>query len=352
MVLKRVQYCTHLYKLIPRVRLWSISYISSMLTLYLLVLCIGAVWTDSCQFPPPSPFAPSKPELPSVFQSRVEINSNLKQSTSRRMFYDSTKRKAAIIDQHNNLETHYIFDYPTNQIHITFAFANETTGTTVDGDSLSYSPISCDSFTLTDVTSINYLFGFKQINDSFIEPDSVYNALNFRGDQYYNGTALVRGIVADVYISRKKIKILILILIGTIELPLEFDLESNFQIQINLKRYSISNRLGVFDGNLEEDQKNIVNFVAKNTTKMNKIFSMTHSRHIKCIILNQLPKVLCNIFILFKLKFFTGPLYIVKNLKGFPKMYLVFAQKALFIFWRSGNFQNYRVSVLVGPIFI
>lgn len=88
-----------------------------MLILYLLLLIVGAAQCDLCYFPPsPQP----KPELPNVFQTRIEINSNSKHSISRRMFYDFNKRKAAIIDQEKNLETHYIFDYPTNQIHVTF----------------------------------------------------------------------------------------------------------------------------------------------------------------------------------------------------------------------------------------
>lgn len=91
-----------------------------MLTLYLLVLIFGVAQCDSCYFPPSSPLSPPKPELPNVFQTRIEINSNQKNSITRRMFYDFNKRKSAIIDQENNLETHYIFDYPTNQIHITF----------------------------------------------------------------------------------------------------------------------------------------------------------------------------------------------------------------------------------------
>lgn len=91
-----------------------------MIAFLLFFLSIGLVWTDSCQFPASSPLAPPKPELPSVFQTRVEINSNQKHSITRRIFYNFNKRKASIIDQESNLETHFIFDYPTNEIHITF----------------------------------------------------------------------------------------------------------------------------------------------------------------------------------------------------------------------------------------
>ncbi|CAF0773656.1 unnamed protein product [Brachionus calyciflorus] len=168
---------------------------------FLLNLPLILTQQQSCQFPPSSPLAPPKPELPSVFYTRIEINTNLKTSTTRQLFYDATKRKASLVDQFNNIQTNYIFDYPSNEIHILFASANQTTGSIVEGEPLSYSPIACDTFKLTESNLVNYFFGYKKINDSFIEPDTVYHALNFKGDQFYNGTTIIRGIPVDIYES-------------------------------------------------------------------------------------------------------------------------------------------------------
>jgi hypothetical protein len=62
--------------------------------------------------------APVPPILPEIFSTRMEINSNGKQSTDLELNFDYNRRKASLVAQSNNLETRLIFDYENDEIHV------------------------------------------------------------------------------------------------------------------------------------------------------------------------------------------------------------------------------------------
>ena len=60
------------------------------------------------------------------------------------------------------------------------AYANDTSGAIVQGEPENESPIICNTFKLTESSHLNFYFGFQRINETFLKPDTVYHALNFR----------------------------------------------------------------------------------------------------------------------------------------------------------------------------
>lgn len=61
---------------------------------------------------------PELPDLPDVFQTRVEVTINGKMNLIREIYYDFGKRQAAYKDQVGNIESLYVYDYKQNEIHL------------------------------------------------------------------------------------------------------------------------------------------------------------------------------------------------------------------------------------------
>ena len=63
--------------------------------------------------------APPLPDLPDIYETRIEVNylAPQKHSVSIVHYYDYNRARAAILTQKNNIDTRLIFDYMSDEIH-------------------------------------------------------------------------------------------------------------------------------------------------------------------------------------------------------------------------------------------
>lgn len=172
-------------------------------SLSLLLLCVSQPTSGQVCTPFSNPSsAPEQPELPQAYEARIEVNylTGDKRSTSVVHNYDYNRRRASIWTQSNNTNTKLIFDYETEEIHVVTSPANIVPGPA--GDITIYVDEECTTYSMKSSPELNYHFGYQQLNETYLLPGTVYEAIRFRNFPVaYNGSEVVKGIPCEVWLS-------------------------------------------------------------------------------------------------------------------------------------------------------